>query len=174
MKSVTLPTLALAALLAACQPTSDSQYPEGDEPAGAPADAAPASAYGPAGEALNNEVGDDDPIHDAVLTSASATLSEQVGVAVVIEPEIFRSEGDWAFVYGPVRMPDGSTVDWASTLLAEPASEGMMDGDLGVVLLNFADGDWRVVETAIGPTDVPQVSWPAEHHVSPALVGLEG
>ena len=174
MKTLSLPVIALAGLLAACEPTADSQYPEGDEPAEAPADGEATGATGPAGAALNNEVADDDPIHDAVLASANATLGEQVGSAVSIQPEIFRSEGEWAFVYGPVRTPDGSEVDWSTTLLAEPAAEGMMDGDLGIVLLHFADGDWRVVETAIGPTDVPQVAWPEEHHVSPALVGLEG
>lgn len=170
MKTLTLPAIALAGLLAACEPTTDSQYPEGGEPAEAPADA----AAGPAGDALNQEVGADDPIHDAVIASANVTLGEQIGADVAIEPEIFRSEGDWAFVYGPIQMADGSVIDWSTTNFAEAASEGMLDGDLGIVLLNWSDGEWRVVETAIAPTDVPQIAWPDEHHVSPALVGLEG
>lgn len=172
MKTLTLPAIALAGLLAGCEPTSDSQYPEGDEPAAAPADAE--APVGPAGADLNNEVSTDDPIHDAVITSANVTLGEQIGAEVAIQPEIFRSEGDWAFIYGPIRMADGSAVDWSATNFAEAASEGMLDGELGIVLLNWSDGDWRVVETAIAPTDVPQIAWPDEHHVSPALVGLEG
>lgn len=170
MRTLTISMLAAAALLAACEPASDSQYPEGDEPAAAPADA----AVGPAAAELDNEVSADDPIHDAVIASANVTLSEQIGDDVAIQPEIFRSEGDWAFVYGPVRMADGSAIDWSTTNFAEAASEGMLDGELGVVLLNWSDGDWRVMETAIAPTDVPQAGWPDEHHVSPSLVGLEG
>lgn len=170
MKTLMLPAIALsaAALLAACEPTTDSQYPDGGEPAEAPAD------VGPAGEALDNEVAADDPIHAAVIASANVTLGEQIGAPVAIQPEIFRSEGDWAFVYGPIQMADGSAIDWSTTNFAEAASEGMLDGDLGIVLLNWSDGDWRVVETAIAPTDVPQTAWPDEHHVSPSLVGLEG
>ena len=165
----------LAIGLTACQPAPDSQYPEDDAPADAPADpAATAPPAGPAGAALNNEVSAADPIHDTVLAAANTTLTEQVGQPVAIQSEIFRSEGDWAFVYGPVRGPDGSTLDWSTTALAEAAAEGMMDGDLGVVLLNWSDGDWRVVEAVVGPTDLPQAGWPDEHHVSPALVGMEG
>lgn len=168
-----LPCLILfSAALAACQPDASSQYPEGEEPAAAPADAA--MPAGPAAETLNNEVAVDDPIHDAVIAAANATLSEQVGQPVEIQVEIFRSEGAWAFVYGPVRNADATEIDWSGTLLAEAAAEGMMDGDLGVVLLNWSDGGWRVVEAVIGATDVPQAGWPDEHHVSPALVGMEG
>lgn len=159
-----------SAALAACELPADSGL---DQP---PADASgPAETGAVAAPAeLDHEVTADDDVYDFVLSSANTTLSEQVGQAVVIQPEIFRSEGEWAFIYGPVRGADGSPIDWSSTLLAGPAAEGMIDGDLGVILLNFADGGWRVVETAIGPTDVPQAGWPDEHHVSPALVGMEG
>ncbi len=158
-------------LLAACGPDAGSQYPDGGEPAAAPGDAPPP---GPAEQGLNHEVAPDDPIHNAVVASAGLTLTEQIGQPVRIEPEIFRSEGDWAFLYGPIQTADGRPVDWAETNFAAAAAEGMLDGDLGIVLLNWNDGDWRVVETAIAPTDVPQIAWPDEHHVSPELVGLEG
>lgn len=168
-----LPSLILlSAVLAACQPDAQSQYPDSGEPAAAPADAAlPA---GPAADALNNEVAADDPIHDAVIAASNLHLSEQAGQTVIIQPEIFRSEGGWAFVYGPVRNLDGSSIDWSGTNLADAQAQGMMDGDLGVVLLNWSDDGWRVVEAVVGATDVPQTGWPDEHHVSPALVGMEG
>ena len=70
---------------------------------------------------------------------------------------------------GPIPTWWGGAVDYLGNDL-----QRMLDGDLGIVLLNWSDGDWRVVETAIAPTDVPQIAWPDEHHVSPALVGLEG
>lgn len=170
MKAAAVPVLALSALIAACGPAPDSQYPDAAEPAAAPAEAPP----GPAGDALNHEVSADDPIHDAVLASANLTLGEEIGLSVALQPEIFRSEGDWAFVYGPIRMTDGAPVDWASSNLAAAEADGMLDGDLGIVLLHWRDDAWQVVETAIAPTDVPQTAWPDAHHVSPALVGLEG
>lgn len=174
MRASLLSVFALGVGLAACEPASNAQYPDVAAPADAPSDAVATTVTGPAAAALNNEVGDADPIHDAVIVAANTTLTEQVGQPVAIQPEIFRSEGDWAFVYGPVRTPDGTALDWSTTSMAEAAAEGMMDGDLGVVLLNWSDGGWRVVEAVIGATDVPQVAWPDEHHVSPALVGMEG
>lgn len=170
MKPTTIATLAIAGLLAACEPGSNSQYPQPDEPAAAPAEA-PA---GPADEAMNAEVGPGDRIHDAVIAAANVRLADQIGADVAIQPEIFRSQGDWAFLYGPIRMADGSEVDWAATQFADAAAEGMLDGDLGIVLLNWSDGGWRVVESAIAPTDAPQVAWLDRHEVAPALLGLEG
>jgi hypothetical protein len=164
--------LAISLVVMACRPDASSQYPEGEEPAAAPAEAT--RPAGPAAEALNNEVAADDPIHDAVIAAANTTLTEQVGQPVAIQAEIFRSEGEWAFVYGPVRNTDATEIDWSTTNLTAVAADGMMDGDLGVVLLNWSDGGWRVVEAVIGATDVPQGGWPAEHHVSAALVGMEG
>ena len=174
MRASLLSVLAFGVCLAACEPDANAQYPDLAAPADAPGDASATPAIGPADAALNNEVGAGDPIHDAVIAAANTTLAEQIGQPVAIQPEIFRSEGEWAFVYGPVRKPDGTALDWSTTAMADAAAEGMMDGDLGIVLLNWLDGEWRVVEAAVGPTDVPQVAWPDEHHVSPALVGLEG
>jgi len=168
-----LPCLILLSVaLAACQPDAQSQYPDSGEPAAAPADAAVPA--GPAADAINNEVAADAPIHDAVITAANLRLSEQLGQTVAIQPEIFRSEGVWAFVYGPVRNLDGSAIDWSATNFAAAHAEGMMDGDLGVVLLNWTSDAWTVTESVIGATDVPQAGWPAAHGVSPALVGMEG
>ncbi|WP_029087448.1 hypothetical protein [Brevundimonas aveniformis] len=167
--------LVFSAALVACAPDASSQYPDGTEPEAAPLDpAATDSVAGPAAPELNNEVSATDPIRLATIGPANTTLSEQVGQSVAINPEIFRSEGDWVFIYGPVRNIDGTSIDWGTTNMAQAAADGMMDGDLGIVLLNWHDGDWRVVEAVIGPTDVPQGGWPAEHHVSPALVGMEG
>lgn len=176
MRTNLILVLLASSAVAACQPDGSSQYPEGDEPAAAPAEAAApgGEAAGPAGPELNNELAADDPIRLAVVGGINANLSEQAGRSVVMQPEVMRSEGEWVFASGPVRNIDGSPVDWSATPLAEAASSGMMDGDNAVVLLHWDGLDWRVVESVIGPTDVPQVGWPAEHHVSPALVGMEG
>ena len=155
--------LAGALALAACSPADTADTTTTTDTEGV----APAAGV--------SDIAADDADRAAILAAVDTTLSEQVGSEVAIQPEIMRREEDaWAFVYGPVRHPDGSEIEWSTTLLAEPASEGMMDGDLGIVLLNWADNGWRVVETAIGPTDVPQAGWPDEHHFSPALVGQEG
>ncbi|HRH19405.1 MAG TPA: hypothetical protein PLE81_02090 [Brevundimonas sp.] len=159
-----------------CSPDASSQYPDGQEPAAAPAGESDASGgvAGPAAPQLNSEVAADDPIRLAVIGPTNTNLSEQAGRSVVINPEIMRSEGEWVFVYGPVRNIDGSPIDWSTTPLADAAVNGTMDGDVAVVLLNWDGLDWRVVEAVIGATDVPQGGWPAEHHVSPGLVGMEG
>ncbi|MBN8553566.1 MAG: hypothetical protein J0L52_11810 [Caulobacterales bacterium] len=176
MHTKVIGVLAVGLSIAACQPGPSSQYPEGDEPAAAPASGTDTSGgvAGPAAPELNPELAGDDPIRLAVIGPTNANLSEQAGRSVVINPEIMRSQGEWVFVYGPVRNVDGSAVDWSATPLSAAVSGGTMDGDLGVVLLHWDGLDWRVVESVIGATDVPQGGWPAEHHVSPALVGMEG
>jgi len=176
MRTRVIGILMASLAVAACQPDSSSQYPEGDEPAAAPINGAPTASgvAGPAAAELNPEVAADDPIRLAVIGPVNANLSEQAGRGVVINPEVMRSEGEWVFVYGPVRNIDGTAVDWSTTPLSAAVADGTMDGDLGVVLLHWDGLDWRVVESVIGATDVPQGGWPAEHHVSPALVGMEG
>lgn len=179
MRTNLISFLFISAAVAACQPDANSQYPQGDEPAGAPAAADAGAAAGqngvagPAAAALNPELAPTDPIRLAVMGAINTNLSEQAGRSVALNPEIMRSQGEWVFASGPVRNIDGTAVNWSATPLSAALASGTMDGDVAVVLLHWDGLDWRVVESVIGPTDVPQGGWPAEHHVSPELVGME-
>ena len=116
-----------------------------------------------------------DPARAEVQPILDAQLTRELDVAAKVKVEILRAEGPWVFVSGLAMNPAGADIDFSTTSLAEPAADGMIDGNTVTALLRkAANGTWEVVEFHIGPTDVPQVGWPQDYHVSPALVGMEG
>lgn len=156
--------IAAAALLAAASACSKPA-----EPAAAPAPEAAAPASNPGAELSAN-----DPARAAIQAAVEARLGAELGVPAKMNVEIMRADGDWAYASGPAVDPAGGEIDFTKTKLAPAATEGMMDGSNTIALLKKVDGAWTVVEFAVGPTDVPQVGWPAKHGVAPALVGQEG
>ncbi|CAN5384257.1 hypothetical protein BH10PSE1_BH10PSE1_31880 [soil metagenome] len=118
-----------------------------------------------------------DPARVAIQTVLEAVVARSLGVPAKINVEIMRAEtaGDtqWAFVSGPAVALDGAEIDLSKTSMARPAKDGMMDGTNVIALLKHSGGVWAVATMAIGPTDVPQVAWPQQYKVSPALVGQE-
>jgi hypothetical protein len=123
------------------------------------------------------ELSPTDPARPAIEAVTDAAVVRSLGVPARVTVEILRAEtaGDiqWAFVSGPAVAPDGGALDLSKTTMAQAAAEGMMDGTNVIALLKRDNGGWTVVTMAIGPTDVPQVGWPQQYGVSPALVGQE-
>jgi hypothetical protein len=165
MRKITLIAAAGVLALAACDDVQE-KAPAG--PAVAPA-SAPAPIAEPGAELAAN-----DPVRAEVQAVLDARLTGDLGVPAKIEIEIARGAPPWAFVSGPAVTASGGEIDFSKTTLAEAASEGMIDGANVIALLRRAPaGGWTVVEIHIGPTDVPQVAWPQQYGVSPALVGQE-
>jgi len=155
---------ALLAALAACSKPA--------EPAGAPA---AAEAAAPAAATPGAELPAGDPQRAALQTVIDARLTKELGdVPAKVNLEIVRVDGDWAFASGPaVSSPTGEELDFHATALRERAEAGVIDGNNTLVLLKREGGTWKVVEMAIGPTDVAQIEWVTKHGVPNALVGLE-
>lgn len=141
--------VAMALSVAACSP-----------PAEAPAPAAP-------------EAPSPDAATEALLAALIPVVSAEIGQPIRFEPATVTVRGEWAYVTGQPRRPDGAAIDWATTALASRYENGVMDtGGATHVLLRQEAGAWRVVTHVIAPTDVAWLSWPAEHGVPPEVLGL--
>ena len=144
-------------LTAACTPSPSVSGPEAPAASGAAA-----------------ELSATDPARQAIAAALDARLRTELGQPGVVAIEILRAEGDWAFASGPATAPDGTAIDFSKTLLAQRAADGVLDGSNVIALLKKTGEVWAVTEFFVGPTDVPQVAWPDQYGVSPALVGQEG
>jgi hypothetical protein len=123
------------------------------------------------------ELSPSDPARPSIQAVTDAAVTRVLGIPARVTVEIVRAEtaGDiqWVFVSGPAAAAAGGAIDLSKTAMAQAASEGMMDGSNVIALLKREKGGWTVVEIHIGPTDVPQIGWPKQYGVSPALIGQE-
>jgi hypothetical protein len=142
--------LALATLASACSPPAQ----QARETPGAP-------------QAISDEA------REAALAVLTPVISQSIGQPVSLNVTSFNIDGEAAWVVAQPRTSDGGAIDWSATSYATQAREGVLDGDgTTYALLKRENGQWRVVEHVIGPTDVAWYEWPSRHDVSPELLGL--
>jgi hypothetical protein len=70
--------------------------------------------------------------------------------------------GGWAFLFARMQRPDGRP-------LARDGTPDDLASDDYAALLRREGGGWRVVERAVGPTDVAWEGW-GRRHGAPAAV----
>lgn len=108
-----------------------------------------------------------------VVDALTAVVAVDVGQPVSLELTNVNVRDEWAFVQAQPKKPDGSAIDWSTTSYAQRAADGVLDGDgTTYALLKNENGTWRVLEHAIGPTDVAWIDWASEHGVPPDILGL--
>lgn len=131
--------LLLALALAACsQPATD----------------APAPPPPPSAEAMSQEL----------IDALTPVVAAEIGQPVALTASQTRVMNEWGYVIAQPTQPDGAAIDWSTTLLAERAAEGVLDSNGQThALLRKENGAWRVLEYAIGPTDVAWIGWAAAH-----------
>lgn len=119
-----------------------------------PATEAPAPPPPPSAEAVSQDLLD-------VLTPV---IAADVGQPVALTASRTRVMNEWAYVVVQPTRPDGAAIDWSTTALAQRVADGVLDsnGETHALLRN-ENGAWRVVEHAIGPTDVAWIGWAATH-----------
>jgi hypothetical protein len=140
--------LALAALAAACSPPAQKAEVPPGEP-GIPAEAS-------------------NPERDAMTAALAPRVQAEIGQPVSFTVTTMRVENDWGWLVAQPWTPDGAQIDWSQTRYAERAAEGMLDGGgTTYALLRRENGQWRVVDFAVGPTDVAWADW-SERHGAPA------
>lgn len=147
---------ALMLALAACSP---AQAPAPDETA---------ANAGSAGEMQAP-----DPERDAMAAALAPAVGAAIGAPVAFTVTTKRTEGDWGWLVAQPWTPDGAQIDWSTTSYAERAREGMLDGGgTTYALLRRENGQWRVVDFAVGPTDVAYADWPQRHGAPASLMDL--
>jgi hypothetical protein len=141
----------VAALAAACSPPA----PKADAPAGEPGI--------PAIEA--------NPERDAMTAALAPRVEAEIGQPVSFTVNTMRVENDWAWLVTQPWTPAGTQIDWSQTRYAERAAEGVLDGGgTTYALLRRENGQWRVVDFAVGPTDVAWADWPQRHGAPASLM----
>lgn len=140
---------AFLALAVACSPPS------------APKTEAPPGEPGIPVEAAN-------PERDALTEALAPRVQAEIGQPVSFTVTTMRVENDWGWLIAQPWTPDGAQIDWSQTRYAERAAEGVLDGGgTTYALLRRENGQWRVVDFAVGPTDVAWADW-SERHGAPA------
>jgi hypothetical protein len=105
---------------------------------------------------------------DPLALALTPVLAENIERPISLSVQTSTMDGDWGWIVAQPWTADGTQIDWSQTPYAERAREGVLDGNgVTYALLKREDGQWRVVEFAVGPTDVPWIEW-AERHGAPA------
>jgi len=131
--------LALSLALVACAP----------EPAAPPEPAPP-----PSPEAMSQQL----------IDALTPVVSAEIGQPVALASSQVRVMNYWGYVVAQPTAPDGAAIDWSATALAQRAADGVLDSNGQThALLRYENGAWRVLEHAIGPTDVAWIGWAATH-----------
>ena len=110
---------------------------------------------------------DDDAITAIAIQAAAQSLkldAEQLKLA----PENIRYDGDWAFMQARLRDAADKRFDYAGTALHKAAQAGAMS-DLCVALLRRDGQAWKLIDIAVGPSDVAWEDWAGRHHAPEVL-----
>lgn len=98
----------------------------------------------------------------AILNAAREPVAKRLGKPVKLNARTLAREGDWAFLVAAMEDNGGRPISYAGTPLAPAEAEGAVSKDF-VALLRLSGGQWRIVDQALGPTDVAWADWPAKH-----------
>ena len=104
----------------------------------------------------------------AILDAARAPVVKRLGKPVKFVVRRLERQGDWAFLIAAMQDESGRPISYVGTPLASAEAEGMVSKDYAA-LLRRSGGQWRVVDDALGPTDVAWADWPEKHGAPRAL-----
>lgn len=100
------------------------------------------------------------PELDALTAALAPRVEAEIGRPVSLTATSMQINEDWAWLIAQPWTPEGTQIDWSATRYAERARDGMLDGGgVTYALFKREDGQWRVVDFAVGPTDVAWADW---------------
>ena len=98
----------------------------------------------------------------AILDTVREPVAKRLGKSVKLKTRTLAREGDWAFLVAAMEDAGGRPISYAGTPLASAEAEGAVSKDF-VALLRHSGGQWRIIDQALGPTDVAWADWPVKH-----------
>lgn len=104
----------------------------------------------------------------AIMNAARGPIVDDIGQNVIFVVRVLRTDGRWAYLQATPVQPNGQPLDWTRTRYAADWNADMMS-DTVMVLLNFDNDVWRVIDHIVGPTDVYWQGWIEQHHLPEAL-----
>lgn len=108
------------------------------------------------------------PVRTAIIDGLRPLVEQDLGPPVLFNVSALNVEGQWAFVSVRAARPGGGAIDWSRTRFAREMAGGMMSDSI-LALLSGDGQRWRVVEYALGPTDVPWEEWIGKHRLARSL-----
>lgn len=108
---------------------------------------------------------------DPLALALTPTLSQDIGRPISLSVLTSATDGDWGWIVADPTTPEGAQIDWPQTNYADELLEDELDQDgRTYALLRLENGQWRVVEFAVGPTDVAWTDWPQRHGAPASLM----
>lgn len=104
----------------------------------------------------------------AILEAAREPAAKRLGKPVRFKIRTLTRDGDWAFLIAAMEDSSGRPISYVGTALASAEAEGAVSKDY-VALLRLSGGSWRIVDNAVGPTDVAWADWPSKHGAPQSL-----
>jgi len=108
------------------------------------------------------------PLRAAVLNALRPSVEKETGGHVIFSVYALNVMGEWAYVSSEPRRPGGGKIDWRKTKYRRAYEADMFSGQV-LALLRRQGGDWKVVELAVGPTDVAWIEWVKNYRLPEAL-----
>lgn len=108
------------------------------------------------------------PERAAIFAALRVPVSKELKQPVSFLANDFRILGSWAFLSGQAQNPKGGEINWKITEYKSAIDAEIFDDNLSA-LLKKTGGKWRVVDYAIGCTDVCYLDWDTKHKAPSAL-----
>jgi hypothetical protein len=112
------------------------------------------------------------PERTALLDALRPTLVKEIGGPIELVVTIMRVVEPWAYLHVKPTRPGGTRIDWSRTKFGEDMKQGFMSEGT-MALLHREGSGWKIVEIAIGPSDVAWDGWIAPHGVPRKLFTFE-
>lgn len=106
-----------------------------------------------------------------LLDTARPAFEQEVGAPVEFVVHTLNVMDGWAFGSVKPQRPGGVAIDWRRTKFGEDVAQGMFETEISFFLLRDAGDGWKLIEIAIGPTDVAWDWWRQQHRLPAELFG---
>jgi len=160
--SKTQTALLLAALCAAAAPTPSH--------GGTQLKKAPAAAAGDQGGLHTPKAGS--PERKALFEALRPAIERDLEQKVVFKVDHLAVQNGWAFYYGEPQQPGGKPIDYRRGRYRDRLEQGALDAQMAA-LLRQQKGKWRVIQYAVGPTDVAWADWDKQFGAPPAIFKMK-
>ena len=104
----------------------------------------------------------------ALMDALRPLIEKKVKRPVTFKVDALKVQGNWAFLRGVPLQKNGKPMDYRGTVYAQAIKEGAFD-DWVCALFKREKGRWRVVNHALGATDVPYDGWDEQYGAPPAI-----
>lgn len=125
-----------------------------------------AAAGLPAKAAVELKAGN--PERKRILAVLRGPVARDLKQPVIFKVDRLKMQGNWAFLVGVPRQPNGRPIDYRKTRYQDARENGAFD-DWICALLRKQGGQWKTVRYAIGATDVVYEGWDREYHAPPGI-----